>query len=217
MGTPFRPTKTNSPPCCCANSVTCWASNRGTKTTRCFPPLPRLTSNHSFAVSISPGRTERSSARRMPVYANTCTISRSLSARAPWIRRAGLEGTVEDPSPSKSDHRYRGFNFFDDDGQTLFEVLCRGEFFIHRFRNRSLRHHLKQFRASQISRLLKRLRLHGIIKKVGNTTSTTSPNSDATSPSLASPSRTCSSFLSLRPPPSPTDLQLLAFLQSIVR
>jgi hypothetical protein len=37
------------------------------------------------------------------------------------------------------------------------------------FRNRSLREHLGRFRSSQVSRLLKRLRLHGIIKKVGKT------------------------------------------------
>ncbi len=66
-------------------------------------------------------------------------------------------------------HRYRGFNLFDDDDQSLFEVLCRGELLIHGLRNRSLRQHLKQFRPSQIWPLLKRLRLHGIIKKVGNT------------------------------------------------
>jgi hypothetical protein len=42
-------------------------------------------------------------------------------------------------------------------------------FFIHGFRNRSLRQHLGRFRSSQISRLLKRLRLHGIIKRVGRT------------------------------------------------
>lgn len=34
----------------------------------------------------------------------------------------------------------------------LFEVLCRGEFLIHGFRNRSLRQHLKQFRPLQVSR-----------------------------------------------------------------
>jgi len=70
-------------------------------------------------------------------------------------------------SVEEREHRYRGFNLFDDEDQTLFEVLCRGEFFIHGFRNRSLREHLRYFRSSQISRLLKRLRLHGIIKKVG--------------------------------------------------
>src|SRR5215213_260640 len=35
--------------------------------------------------------------------------------------------------------------------------------------NRSLREHLKRFGSAQVSRLLKRLRLHGIIKKVGKT------------------------------------------------
>lgn len=41
--------------------------------------------------------------------------------------------------------------------------------FIHGFRNRSLREHLGRFRSSHISCLLKRLRLHGIIKKIGKT------------------------------------------------
>jgi hypothetical protein len=88
---------------------------------------------------------------------------------------------IDDPTPGlkalskisepvqEREHHYRGFNLFDDDDQSLFEVLCRGEFFIHGFRNRSLRQHLGRFRSSQVSRLLKRLRLHGIIKKVGKT------------------------------------------------
>lgn len=44
-----------------------------------------------------------------------------------------------------SEQRFRGFNFFDDEDHTLFEVLCRGEYFIHGFRNRSLREHLGGF------------------------------------------------------------------------
>ncbi|HEX6087832.1 MAG TPA: MarR family transcriptional regulator, partial [Thermoanaerobaculia bacterium] len=88
---------------------------------------------------------------------------------------------IDDPTPGlkapskisdsveEREHRYRGFNLFDDDDQNLFEILCRGEFFIQGFRNRSLREHLGHFRSSQISRLLKRLRLHGIIKKLGRT------------------------------------------------
>ena len=51
--------------------------------------------------------------------------------------------------------------------RSLVSVLCRGELFIHGFRNRLLRQHLKQFRSSQISRLLKRLCLHG--KNIGRT------------------------------------------------
>jgi hypothetical protein len=100
-------------------------------------------------------------------------------SRAANHRYIDFLSAIDDPTPGikalsrisdsveERDHRYRGFNFFDDDDQTLFEVLCRGEFFIHGFRNRSLREHLGCFRSSQVSRLLKRLRLHGIIKKVG--------------------------------------------------
>jgi hypothetical protein len=111
----------------------------------------------------------------------------SLSPDLASISRAANDryiqflSSIDDPTPGvkalskisepveEREHRYRGFNLFDDEDQTLFEVLCRGEFLIHGFRNRSLRQYLKQFRPSQISRLLKRLRLHGIIKKVGNT------------------------------------------------
>jgi hypothetical protein len=103
------------------------------------------------------------------------------------VSRAANDGyiqflsAIDDPTPGlralsrisdsveEREHRYRGFNLFDDDDQTLFEVLCRGEFFIQGFRNRSLREHLGRFRSSHVSRLLKRLRLHGIVKKVGQT------------------------------------------------
>jgi len=36
-------------------------------------------------------------------------------------------------SVQEREHRYCGFNFFDDEDQTLFELLCRGEFLIHGF------------------------------------------------------------------------------------
>src|ERR1051325_11954722 len=103
---------------------------------------------------------------------------RAWRTRRRWLPSliAGTFGSSTTRSSSKisesleeREHSYRGFNLFDDDDQSLFEVLCRGEFLIHGFRNRSPRHHLKQFGPSRISRLLKRLRLHGIIKKVGNT------------------------------------------------
>ena len=64
---------------------------------------------------------------------------------------------------------YRGFNFFDDEDQKLFESLARGEFNISGFQSKNLRRRLQDKTGSQISRLLKRLRLHGLIKKVGKT------------------------------------------------
>ena len=64
---------------------------------------------------------------------------------------------------------YRGFNFFDDDDQELFQALLRGEFNISGFHSKSLRHRLKDKTSGQISRLLKRLRVHGLVKKIGRT------------------------------------------------
>jgi DNA-binding IclR family transcriptional regulator len=46
--------------------------------------------------------------------------------------------------------------------------LLQGEFFISGFTNRQLRsQYLPDLSASQVTRLLKRLRVHGVIKKVG--------------------------------------------------
>jgi len=64
---------------------------------------------------------------------------------------------------------YRGFNFFDDEDQKLFQSLARGEFNISGFQSKNLRRQLQDKTRGQISRLLKRLRLHGLIKKIGKT------------------------------------------------
>jgi DNA-binding Lrp family transcriptional regulator len=49
----------------------------------------------------------------------------------------------------------------------LFRTLLQGEFFISGFTNKQLRSHLSDKSPSQVTRLLKRLRVHGVIKKVG--------------------------------------------------
>ena len=64
---------------------------------------------------------------------------------------------------------YRGFNFFDDEDVQLFESLVRGEFNLSGFQSQNLRHRLQGKTSGQISRLLKRLRTHGLIKKIGKT------------------------------------------------
>src|ERR1051325_10968629 len=135
--------------------------------------------HHRMVEQLDGQRVMKLAALKKAIY-SLCPDLASIS-RAANHRYIDFLSTIDDPTPGikalskisesveERDHRYRGFNFFDDDDQTLFETLCRGEFFIHGFRNRSLREHLKRFRSSQISRLLKRLRLHGIIKKVGKT------------------------------------------------
>jgi DNA-binding HxlR family transcriptional regulator len=64
---------------------------------------------------------------------------------------------------------YRGFNFFDDDEQSLFAILARGELNISGRRNRDFRRFLPGRTTTQISRTLKRLRVHGLLKRAGST------------------------------------------------
>ncbi|MFI5366183.1 MAG: MarR family transcriptional regulator, partial [Candidatus Binatia bacterium] len=52
--------------------------------------------------------------------------------------------------------------------QRLFELLARGEFCISGFRNRDLRQ-FATLTSAQISHLFKRLRSHGLIKKIAAT------------------------------------------------
>lgn len=68
----------------------------------------------------------------------------------------------------ENDRPYPGFNLFRDDDLDLFQAIVRGEFAISGLRNRDLRTLLKKS-GGQVSRLLKRLRLHGLIKKIGRT------------------------------------------------
>lgn len=67
-------------------------------------------------------------------------------------------------------HRpYKGFNFFDSEDQKVFLSIASGEFTVSGFQNKHLREKIHDKNTSQISRILKRLRTHGLIKKVANT------------------------------------------------
>ena len=67
----------------------------------------------------------------------------------------------------QNDHRYKGFNLFSEEDTFLFRTLARGEFTISGFTNKDLRRHITDKNSGQMTRLLKRLRMHGLIKKVG--------------------------------------------------
>jgi hypothetical protein len=75
-----------------------------------------------------------------------------------------LSQTVE-----QEGRRYRGFNVFDPDDEILLCSIVRGEFNISGLQNKTLRRHLPELNSGQVSRLLKRLRTHGLIKKIGRT------------------------------------------------
>jgi hypothetical protein len=68
----------------------------------------------------------------------------------------------------ENQHRHKGFNLFSEEDTCLFRSLLQGEFFISGFTNKQLRSYLSNKSASQVTRLLKRLRVHGVIKKVGS-------------------------------------------------
>jgi len=70
---------------------------------------------------------------------------------------------------SENGRNYKGFNFFDAREQQLFEIILRGEHTISGLRNKSIREYLPDLSSGQVSRILKRLRMHGMIKRIGKT------------------------------------------------
>ena len=75
-----------------------------------------------------------------------------------------LSQTVE-----QEGRRYPGFNLFDPNDEILLCAIVRGEFNISGLQNKTLRRHLPDLNSDQVSRLLKRLRTHSIVKKIGRT------------------------------------------------
>ena len=69
----------------------------------------------------------------------------------------------------RNDRTYRGFNLFAGPDLALLLAVVRGEFCISGFTNGALRKLLPTATGAQMSRLIKRMRLHGLVRKVGKT------------------------------------------------
>lgn len=69
---------------------------------------------------------------------------------------------------SDGQRTHRGFNLFESEDRAVFEAIVRGEFDISGFQNRHLQALLPTKSSGQISRTLKRLRTHGLVKKIGH-------------------------------------------------
>ena len=91
-------------------------------------------------------------------------------------------GTLEDDTPQrhdidrvsrtvrdKKDRTWRGFNLFRKEDQRVLLALLRGEFALHGLSNRRLRELLGDKTKGQMSRILRRLRNHGLLKKIAHT------------------------------------------------
>jgi hypothetical protein len=84
--------------------------------------------------------------------------------------RAGRRKLDKLSQPAEEEgRRYSGFNLFDPDDGKLLCAIVRGEFNISGLQNKTLRPSLPERSSGQVSRLLKRLRTHGLVKKVGHT------------------------------------------------
>jgi hypothetical protein len=66
---------------------------------------------------------------------------------------------------SENKRTYRGFNFFDDQDREVLESIGQGEFCISGMQNKTLRKLLPGRSTQQVSRTIKRLRTHGLVKK----------------------------------------------------
>jgi hypothetical protein len=68
-----------------------------------------------------------------------------------------------------NDKNYKGFNFFSKGDEKILLAVADGKFTLKGITNKSLRWMLPDKKPWQISSILKRLRVHGLIKKVGKT------------------------------------------------
>ncbi len=104
------------------------------------------------------------------------------------VMRAGVErysqwlATLVEPSASRAEvehlgraardqrgRSYRGFNLFLSADLAALASVLRGEYALGGLTHRRLRRVLPAWTRSQLSRLLRRLRLHGLLRKVGGT------------------------------------------------
>jgi len=83
----------------------------------------------------------------------------------PEIGKRKLQQLTETQHDDKG-RRYRGFNLLSEEDSSLFRLLNSGQFVIAGFSNKSLRQQLPDKNSGQVTRLLRRLRMHGLIKRV---------------------------------------------------
>ncbi len=81
----------------------------------------------------------------------------------------GRKKLEEVSRPKKEKERsYRGFNFFDSRDLSVLEAISRGEYMAFGMQGKNIREHLPEISSSAMTRIFKRLRLHGLIEKIPN-------------------------------------------------
>ena len=69
----------------------------------------------------------------------------------------------------ENERSYRGLNFFAERDLKVLEAVSHGEYMTFGMQGKDIRQHLEDVSPSAMSRIFKRLRLHGIIERVKGT------------------------------------------------
>lgn len=82
----------------------------------------------------------------------------------------GRQKLTEVTSPVVDNERsYRGLNFFDEKDLRILETISRGEYMTFGMQAKDIREHIPGISPSAMSRIFKRLRLHGLIERAEGT------------------------------------------------
>lgn len=69
-------------------------------------------------------------------------------------------------SQKERERSYRGFNFFDSRNLSVLEAISKGEYMIFGMQEKNIRRHLPAITPSAMTRILKRLKVNGLIEKI---------------------------------------------------
>ena len=72
-------------------------------------------------------------------------------------------------SQKEKERSYRGFNFFDSRDLSVLEAISRGEYMTFGMQGKNIREHLPGITPSAMTRIFKRLKVHGLIEKIPGT------------------------------------------------
>ena len=72
-------------------------------------------------------------------------------------------------SLKEKERSYRGFNFFDSRDLSVLEAISRGEYMTFGMQGKNIREHLPGVTPSAMTRIFKRLKVHGLIEKIPGT------------------------------------------------
>jgi hypothetical protein len=135
--------------------------------------------HHRKVVSRDGSEEYKMAALKKSIYSLSDVVEILAAACARYL---GFLGTLEDDTPQRHDldqisrtvrddqeRTWRGFNLFLKEDQKVLLAILRGEFAIHGLSNKRLRALLAQKTSAQIARILRRLRNHGLIKRVART------------------------------------------------